>query len=328
MPNTFDDIDTLIARAMENSLSKEEAATLQAWLEEDGANRRYYDEIKKTWDLTGAADTDYVPDTERNWQRFQQEIQTPSSTRGVFPMRNMLRIAATLLIVAGAGMLYFLLQAPGEINVQTAALEKKEVTLPDGSKVFMNQHSNLRYAKNLAGAERAVYLEGEAFFDVAHEEARPFVVYANQTQTQVLGTTFDIKAYDKQPVEVAVLTGKVAVSRKTTDKSVSRLVLTPGRKAIFKTQLEEIAISDPNLMAWKENVLRFDDVPLREVTRTLEAYYGVPIILEDSAVAHLRYRGNSLDARKLEEVLDIITATADITWVKEQGVYKLKRKNT
>jgi transmembrane sensor len=325
MPNTFEDIETLIARAMENSLSKEEAATLQAWLEEDGSNRRYYEEIKKTWDITGAADTDFVPDTERNWVQFQGKIQTP--VRSITPYRNVLRIAATLLLLAGAGTLYFLLNGPGEITIQTAALEKKEVVLPDGSKVFMNQHSTLRYAKNLAGAERAVYLEGEAYFDVAREQARPFVVYANQTQTQVLGTTFDIKAYDKQPVEVAVLTGKVAVSRKTTDKSVSRLVLTPGRKAIFKTQLEEIAISDPNLMAWKENVLRFDDITLAEVTRTLESYYNVKVVLDDSTVAHLRYRGNFFDTPKLEEVLDVIAASAEITWVKEQGQYKFKKKN-
>jgi ferric-dicitrate binding protein FerR (iron transport regulator) len=325
MPNTFD-IETLIVRAMENSLSKEEQATLQAWLEEDVSNRRYYNEIKKTWDLTATADTDFVPDTERNWERFQRQIQP---VKQLSPYRNAFRIAAAFLLLAGAGTLYFLL-SPREVIVRTAAMEKKEVLLPDGSKVFMNQHSSLRYAGNLAGAERAVYLEGEAFFDVAHEQARPFVVYANHTQTQVLGTTFDIKAYDAQPVEVAVLSGKVAVSRKTEDKSASRLVLTTGRKAIFKTdkQLEEIAISDPNLMAWKENVLRFDNVQVKDVIRTLESYYSVKIVIEDSTVAHLDYKGNFFDNPKLENVLDVIAAAAETTWTKEQGQYHLKKKNS
>jgi ferric-dicitrate binding protein FerR (iron transport regulator) len=325
MPNTFD-IETLIVRAMENSLSKEEHASLQAWLEEDAANSRYYDEIRKTWDLTATADTDFVPDTARNWERFQRQIQP---VKRISPYRNAFRIAATFLLLAGAGTAYFLLN-PREIIVQTAAMEKKEVVLPDGSKVFMNQNSRLHYASNLAGAERAVYLEGEAFFDVAHEQARPFVVYANHTQTQVLGTTFDIKAYDSQPVEVAVLTGKVAVSRKTEEKSASRLVLTSGRKAIFKTdkQLEEIAISDPNLMAWKENVLRFNNIQIKDVISTLESYYNVKIVIEDSTVAHLDYRGDFFDNPKLENVLDVVASTAETTWSKEQGVYHLKKKNS
>jgi transmembrane sensor len=324
MPNTFDDIDTLIARALENNLSKEDMATLQRWLQEDVSNRRYYDEIKKTWELTGTAETDFVPDTERNWERFQRQIQP---VRRISPY---LRIAAAALVLLGAGTLYFVLRAPGEITVETAALQKKEVKLPDGSKVFMNQNSRLRYANNLTGPDRAVYLEGEAYFDVAHEEARPFVVYANNTQTQVLGTTFDIKAYEAQPVEVAVLSGKVAVSRKTEDKSATRLVLTMGRKAIFKTdkQLEEIAIADPNFMAWKENVLRFDNIPLRDVIKTLESYYSVRIVIEDAAVSSYDYKGDFFDAPKLENVLDVIATAADLSWSKEQGQYKLKKKNS
>ncbi|SFE28532.1 FecR family protein [Chitinophaga sp. CF118] len=333
MPNTFEDIETLIARELENTLSAEEQATLQAWLEADVTNRRYYDELRKTWELTATTNMDYIPDTNRNWEKFRQQIQsqpdiTEMPVRTISPYRNVLRIAATLLLLAGAATMYFILREPQEIIITTAALEKKEVKLPDGSKVFMNQHSRLRYTSNLTGTERAVYLEGEAFFDVAHEQARPFVVYTNSTQTQVLGTSFDIKAYDAQPVEVAVLSGKVAVSRKTEDKSATRLVLTKGRKAIFKTdkQMEEIAIADPNFMAWKENVLRFSNVPLRDVISTLSSYYNVQIIIEDSAVANYDYKGDFFDAPKLEDVLDVIATAADLSWVKEQGQYKLRRK--
>jgi ferric-dicitrate binding protein FerR (iron transport regulator) len=329
MPNTFDDIETLIARALENNLSTAEQATLQAWLEEDASNRRYYEELQKTWDLTATADTDFIPDTNRNWESFRQKIAVTEETpvRRISPYRNAFRIAATLLLLGGAATLY-LLNSDKDITVSTVALEKKEVILPDGSKVFMNQNSQLRYAKNLSGAERAVYLEGEAFFDVAQQEARPFVVYANHTQTQVLGTTFDIKAYEAQPVEVAVLSGKVAVSRNTEDKSANRLILTTGRKAIFKTdkQMEEIAIADPNLMAWKENVLRFKNVTIGSTVKTLESYYNVKIVVEDSSVAALDYIGYFSNSPKLEDVLDAVVATAPLTWTKEDGQYKISKK--
>lgn len=329
MPNTFDDIETLIVRALENNLNTAEQATLQAWLEEDASNRRYYEELQKTWELTATADTDFVPDTNRNWESFRQKIAVAEETpvRSISPYRNAFRIAATLLLLGGAATLY-LMNRSQDITVSTAAMEKREVILPDGSKVFMNQNSSLRYANNLSGAERAVYLEGEAFFDVAQQEARPFVVYAKHTQTQVLGTTFDIKAYAEQPVEVAVLSGKVAVSRKTEDKSANRLILTKGRKAIFKTdrQMEEIAIADPNLMAWKENVLQFKNVSIRSVMNTLESYYNVKIVIEDSSVASLDYIGYFSNSPRLEDVLDAVVATAPLTWTKEQGEYKIAKK--
>lgn len=332
MPNTFDHIETLIARALDNNLSPEEQATLQAWLEEDATNQRYYNELQHTWKLTGTADTTFTPDTDRNWDRFRQHMQTPQQKPRTLIRNyyNAFRIAAALLVLAGATTLYFVfLHGPQTVTVLTATREKKEVTLPDGSRIFLNQNSSLRYAKNLTGAERAIYLEGEAYFDVAQQEARPFVVYASNTQTQVLGTTFDIKAYEAQPVEIAVLSGKVAVSHKSNNnkEQASRLVVTSGRKAIFtgRLQLEEIAIADPNLMAWKENRLQFRDMRLRDVIRTLEAYYDVEILIEDSAVANYTYQGN-FDAPQLEDVLNVIAAAADLSWTKDQGKYKLIRK--
>jgi ferric-dicitrate binding protein FerR (iron transport regulator) len=332
MHNTFNDIETLIVRALENDLSTEEQATLQAWLKEDASNLRYYEELQKTWDLTATADTDFVPDINRNWESFKQKMEPPviaeTPVRSISPYRNAFRIAATLLLLGGAATLY-LLKDSKDITISTASMEKKEITLPDGSKVFMNQNSSLRYANNLTGAERAVYLEGEAFFDVAPQEARPFVVYTNNTQTQVLGTSFDIKAYEEQPVEVAVISGKVAVSRKTEDKSANRLVLTKGRKAIFKTdkQMEEIAIADPNFMAWKERVLVFEHIPIRNVINTLESYYNVKIILEDTAVAGLGFKGYFSNEPKLEDVLTVMLADLpDYTWTKEQGQYKIQRR--
>lgn len=334
MPNTFDDIETLIARALENTLSTEEQDTLQNWLDADVSNRRYYEELRKTWELTGAADdADYEPDTNSNWEKFRQQMQPAAATVEetpvirLSPYRNAIRIAATLLLLAGAATTYFLLQGPQEVIVTTAALEKKEVVLPDGSKIFMNQNSKLRYAKSLTGAERAVYLDGEAFFDVAHQEARPFVVYANNTQTQVLGTSFDIRAYAAQPVEVSVLSGKVAVSEKTENKEGRRIVLTKGRKAIFTTgqQTEETAIADLNFIAWKENALHFNNISLKNVITILESYYNVKIVLEDKTRANEDYNGHFTDSPSLEHVLDVITATyGNIRWVKDGSGYKIE----
>ena len=282
-------MDSLIVRSLENCLLPEEQASLQAWLAEDETHLRYYETYRSTWTLTGQNNQDYHPDVTANWERFRQRIlhdNTPALS--AFKRSPWLRIAASVIAIAGAALIWFTLTGPREVTEITGNMERKTITLPDGSKVYMNQHSRLHYARQLAGAERAVYLEGEAFFEVAPKVARPFVVYASHTQTQVLGTSFDVKAYETFPVEVSVVTGKVAVSRKTQSLTAeNKIVLTPGRKATFSAdkQPEEQVIAEPNFIAWKEHRLIFENVRVSDAVKTLEAYYGVHILITDTTIA-------------------------------------------
>lgn len=331
MSYNLDHIESLIIRSLDHSLEAEDQQQLQAWLEEDTDHRRYYETLQQTWDLTGTHDAAFEPDVDDNWSRFQQKLEQPPMqvTRGN-NRRNVLRVAAGIAILLGAATLYFVLNNQREITVLTAAREKKSVVLPDGSKVFMNRNSSLRYASNLTGPERAIYLEGEAYFDVAKQEARPFVVYANGTQTQVLGTTFDVKAYTARPVEISVLTGKVAVSKKTAASNIGteKLILTQGRKAIFKEDAptEENAIRDPNLMAWKDNKLVFDHVALSEVFTTLESYYGVHIEARDSSLAEKTLMTVFPHAPALNVTLTVIATAMDAEWMEKDGVYIFSSK--
>jgi ferric-dicitrate binding protein FerR (iron transport regulator) len=330
MSEQFDNIDTLIVRSLENSLSPVEQTMLQAWLNEDAAHRRYFDEIRRTWTVTGENDLSYTPDTDANWQRFKQRMYIDGDTPALKVVRNntrYYRIAASVAGIALAGILYFTLRGPHEIVTLTAANEKKTLTLPDGSKVYMNQHSSVRYDKQLAGAERAVHLEGEAFFEVATQPGRPFVVYTSQTQTQVLGTSFDVRAYAATPVEVAVVTGKVAVSLKH-ESAAKKLILTPGRKATFGIgqQPEERANNDLNFIAWKENRFLFDQTSIHDVVKTLESYYGVKISVADKAIdsMHLVRRFDQIPP--LPKVLDAIAELTNLNWAPDGDGYRIYRK--
>ncbi|SFW81311.1 FecR family protein [Chitinophaga sancti] len=325
MSEQFENIDTLIVRSLEDSLSPSEQTMLQTWLDEDATHRRYFDEIRRTWTITGEHDTHFIPDTEANWQRFRESMYTNDAPElKIVSKRNMyLRIAASITGIAVATMLYFTLRGPNEITELTAANEKKTISLPDGSKVYMNQHSRLRYDKQLAGAERAIHLEGEAFFEVANEPGRPFVVYANETQTQVLGTSFDVRAYAATPVEVAVVTGKVAVSH-----DVHKLVVTPGRKVTFAAgkQPKEDANNDANFIAWKENRFVFDGMQIRDVIKTLSGYYGVKIIVTDESIDTLHLERLSPETTSLTEIMNQISFITNSNWTKEGNTYRIYRK--
>jgi len=328
MSYTFEHIETLIVRSLESSLSTAEQDELQSWLEEDDANRRYYEELRKTWTLTGNVDADIEPDVEMNWAAFNRKLQTaqtaaPSMTV-VRSYRTIIRAAAAVLLLGGAATAWFMLRSPEQITIQTAANETNIIVLPDGSKAFINKNSSLRYARHFDG-ERAIHLEGEAFFDVVKDDAHPFVVYTPQTRTQVLGTSFDIKAYSTQQVEVFVLTGKVGVSQQ--EKQSAQVVLTEGRKVTVgkDRQLAEDAISNHDFMAWKDNIMVFNDEPIANMIRKVEALYGVKIEAEEN-IADYAIRTRVSPGQPLEEVLDVIAASANATWTKEGDVYRLGKK--
>ncbi|RFM34814.1 DUF4974 domain-containing protein [Chitinophaga silvisoli] len=324
MSEQFENIDTLIVRSLENSLSPSEQTMLQTWLDEDATHRRYFDEIRRTWAITGEHDTQFIPDTEANWQRFKDRVYTGNTPElKVVSNRKMyLRIAASITGIAVATLLYFTLRGPNEISELTAANEKKTITLPDGSKVYMNQNSRLRYDKQLAGAERAIHLDGEAFFEVRNQPGRPFVVYANETQTQVLGTSFDVRAYAATPVEVVVMTGKVAVSYDT-----HKLVVTPGRKVTFAAgkQPEEDANNDVNYIAWKENKFVFENTQVHDVVKTLEKFYGVKIIVTDPGIDSM-HPSWSPEISNLPKLLDQLSYMTNAGWTQEGDTYKIYKR--
>ncbi|GAA0534763.1 FecR domain-containing protein [Chitinophaga japonensis] len=319
MSYDLEHIETLIAREIDNSLSAEERGILQTWLEEDMANRRYYDALKSTWTMAAGAHADFTPATEQNWETFRQRITPPPQRGFLYPYRHFLRIAATVILLGGAATAYFTYFRHPGIKVVTQARETKTVTLPDGSKAYLNQQSTLSYRAGFKGDERAVHLQGEAFFEVTQQTDQPFVVYAGHTQTQVLGTSFDVKSYEPGQVEVAVVSGKVAFS--TRDNKQQRLVLSEGNRGILQSAqtLRQEPIEDPNFIAWKEQRLSFQDMRISQVMETLEDYFGVQIILRDANARQLRYNG-TFDPEQLgniEAVLEVICPTVNLHWTKE-----------
>jgi ferric-dicitrate binding protein FerR (iron transport regulator) len=223
---------------------------------------------------------------------------------------------------------YFVFFRHPEIKVITQTREKKTVTLPDGSRAYLNQQSTLTYTAGFTGNKRAVHLQGEAFFEVTGQSAKPFVVYASHTQTQVLGTSFDVKSYEASQVEVAVVSGKVAFSNQNNQQQ--RLVLSGGNKGVLQAAqtLQQMPIEDPNFIAWKENRLSFQDTRISDVIHTLESYFDVHIVLADTDMARLRYNG-TFDPEQLENidaVLAVICPTMNLRWTKEQDRYILSKQ--
>jgi ferric-dicitrate binding protein FerR (iron transport regulator) len=226
----------------------------------------------------------------------------------VLKLQSFFRIAAAVLIVVSLGLTIWKLNAPvgrteSQVTVVTGSAERKRFTLPDGSVVLLGPAAKLCYPKIFASNNRQIALkEGEAFFDIAHQEKRPFTVHTTSgIDIKVLGTSFKVTSYQaSKHIEVAVVTGKVAVSNKrgnlgtlikdeflTYDKSA-------GRAAIRKTKP----------LAFVE--LAFEGATLEQVISKLQYVYSIKILLSDSTLGKLKSTAVFSSGQSPEEILDII----------------------
>ncbi|GAB3658966.1 FecR family protein [Echinicola sediminis] len=196
------------------------------------------------------------------------------------------RVAAILLCCFGLSLLFnfFGMQEVPIENVTLVYTEfntppgvKSSISLSDGSIVKLNSGSKIRYVKDFTAGKREVFLEGEAFFDVAKDANRPFTVHTGKTSTTALGTSFNIRSYEGEAREVSLLTGKVVVIDSTLKKKVFLLSgqgveVNPQEKKMDEFRFDEEAVT-----AWMNKKIIFEKTPIDEMVRTLENWYGVKI---------------------------------------------------
>lgn len=148
-------------------------------------------------------------------------------------------------------------------------------TLPDGTVVYLNGASSLRYAKGLEEKRREVFLEGEAYFEVSLDQDRPFIVNSRAQKVQVLGTHFNVSSYDGEPIKTTLLEGAVKVT--TTGNQNQEVILKPGYQAIIATGGVEVKPVDPNgAISWKEAFV-FNQTPLKNALKQLGRWYNVGV---------------------------------------------------
>ncbi|UII20868.1 FecR family protein [Fulvivirga ligni] len=217
--------------------------------------------------------------------KLSNAIQKGRSTRKLFS--SSVKIAASLLILSVVGFIFFLTRDKTNVKHQEIAWIEKttpmgaklSVTLPDGTRVKLNAGSSLRFPEVFAGNERLVEMQGEAFFDVVKNKAKPFIIKSGEVETRVVGTSFNIQAYQEQKeVIISVLTGKVMVSAAS-----HQISLVPQEQGIYNKEISQISkgnVDIEKVLYWKEGILFFHDLPLEEVAHELERWYGVDISIE------------------------------------------------
>ena len=197
--------------------------------------------------------------------------------------------------------------------------DKKEIYLPDGSRIVLNADSELSYPKAFNDSIREVTLIGEAFFDIKRDVTKPFIVNANNLKIRVLGTSFNVKSYSKdERIETTLVTGKVELIK----DEETPIILAPSQKAVFhkkdnKLEIEEVR-SLEQVVSWREGKLIFNKTPLQEVVTDLERKYNTKIIINSKNLLNYEYTG-TFDNLTIDEVLKLLTISSPIKYAINNG---------
>jgi transmembrane sensor len=303
-----------LARQVSGNASEEN----KAWVRQQGAQEHAIEEAMeeagKVWADTALPDPAYEPDVENGWQRFQLRVQAREARLPVRKNRSfMWAVAATVAMLLLLGSLFLTrLNEPAWTEIRSAGTETRTIQLADGSQVTLNRNSTLSYPEDFQTENRTVRLEGEAFFEVARAEGKRFTIYARDTKTEVIGTSFNLRAYASDPVQVQVVTGKVAFARTGDDEAI---FLEPGQEGVLAGKRSpplKQAIEQPNFQAWKTKNLTFNDQPLEQLAAELERYFNISITIQNEALRNCRFT-TSFREPDLQEVLDILAVTGNLT---------------
>ena len=259
-------------------------------------------------------------------QSRTEEVRKPAErkrSRSV-ALRIFSSIAASILI-AGISIGYFLLQKDPSAALfitleeeKASPGEQRHIVLADGSQVWLNADTKIRYPANFSGTMfREIYLDGEAFFDIARDEEKPFIVHASGLAIKVMGTAFNVRSYAKdRVVETTLVEGKVSIESVFED-SVFQVTLLPNQQALFRKDSGTLALEDTvkteNYVAWKHGWMIFDDKPFSFIKETMERWYDVSIHMEDQKSLSCTYSARFKD-KTLQEVLEIFRNTESIQY--------------
>lgn len=330
MSNKEENIDyhVMIAKVLAKEATEEEIKLVDQWISTSEENRILFKEYKKILLAVDHEKQSGEIDLDKEWAFMKSRMDSiddkkilPTTKPGYLLSNLRMTYAAVAAVVILA--VFFgpeLIRSLNSMEFTTGALAE-QIYLPDSSKVSLNAYSGIVYPRKFSKAERKISFKGEAYFEVAHNPEKPFIVYTKEIQIEVLGTSFNVNAYeDMESIEVVVHTGKVAF--RSLQKENEKVILEAGNMGAFSKKDGKISSSlntNINFLSWKTKKLVFVNEEFGEIIYTLGKVYQKEIVIVNEELNSCRVT-TTFDQLSFDAALRILEATLGLELEEKESV--------
>lgn len=314
-------VDNLIVNYLVGKASEEEIMMLESWVGESATNKKYFNQFKYVWDSS----VELPISTDKALSKVLAQINIGQGRINFWQILQ--RVAAILFIPLLVSILWmyngkYFKPSNSDItyNKVVAAFGSfSMLELPDGSKVWLNSGSSLRYPDKFNGDNRIVYLTGEAYFEVHSDETIPFLVNTEYFTVKATGTRFSVRAEKNfRTPSVTLVEGKVSVRKLNSVKNDGLITfLQPNQHLTYDTLTSHISIQTEDTykhVAWKDGKLVFRNDNISEVARRISLQYNVDIEIRGNEIKQYRYRA-TFENEPLGELLRLLKISSQIDYV-------------
>lgn len=314
----------LLLKFFNGDASEHEIDSIIEWIDKSPANKEYFARLKAIWAISQNKVTQQV--CEQTIDRINQSLHPEQKSKQVFNYRlfSYYSSAAALVAICLSVGLFFLTkkEVPAiaatdtpKVSVNTLYTEKGVkgyITLPDGTKVWLNSDTKLTYPDAFAKDVRKISLSGEAYFEVKPDSTRPMIISTNKDfSVEVLGTSFNIKSYNNDlSAETTLYTGSIRMHyRNKKSKQIETVALMPNESFIYyDTDIKSKQTHPPKPevpKAWKDGELIFDNTPMEEVIKVLERWHGTTFIINNPNIYNYKFTA-TFSSESIAQILDMM----------------------
>lgn len=304
----------LIQKYLKGETTTHENQEILQWIESNVENRKQFMQFRRLYDATIWHDTDTSISKADNI--------TTKTTRFTPLVKRWMQVAA-IITVAVIGTIFIqqnLFRSSEKIYTQIIEVplgQRVNLTLSDGTKVSLNSNSKLHFPTSFKGNKRMVVLDGEGFFEVTHNADKPFHVLTNQCDIEVLGTTFNVLAYNNSDIfETSLLEGSVNIKNLRTSQST---LLKPNERASLETGRFVTTIFDTeDDFLWRNGIYVFKNELLTDVFKKLEQYYQINIIVKNRTISSSKCTGKFRQKEGIEHIIKVLQSANDFKYKRNE----------
>jgi ferric-dicitrate binding protein FerR (iron transport regulator) len=319
----------LLQHYASNTSTREEFEELFAIIGEARHNTEVSNYLLETWNNIHPD----APIPSIDWNKMFSEVIKSRTVSQIPRVKfSWYRVAAAIfIVVCGASITYYVTKPIQTKQVTQTTVKPRDITksnhklitLPDGSTALLNDNSTLHFPQSFSGNTREVSLNGEAYFDIQRDTSKPFIIHTGKVKTVVLGTAFNIRAYnDESAVTVTVTRGKVKVE---TEKKILGIII-PNQQISFNTNENEAVQNEvlaDSVIVWKQKDLVFNNITFAEAAEMIHKRYQVNIYFTNNKLENCRFTASFLNENTIDQVLKVICDLNNASYTMDKSKFTI-----